>query len=121
MLPLVQTCPSTLTTAPRSEVGKAGEQLREAQSRLRDAEAQVAPLQRRILGLEADKESAAQELAIMREQQVGGGRREGGRAGGVEPLGCGQGLGVRLGEGNQWQAVELGGHAAWPVSSRCWL
>ncbi|GAB4815353.1 hypothetical protein N2152v2_002399 [Parachlorella kessleri] len=53
----------------RSEVGKAGEQLRETQSKLRDAEAQLAPLQRRILGLEADKESAAQELAIMREQQ----------------------------------------------------
>jgi hypothetical protein len=41
------------------------------QSKLRDAEAQLAPLQRRILSLEADKESAAQELAAVKEHQVG--------------------------------------------------
>lgn len=54
----------------RAEAVQAGKTLRDTQAKLREAEAALAPLQRQILALEADKESAAQELAAAKEQQA---------------------------------------------------
>lgn len=78
----------------RTENKAANERLRALEAKLRSAEAKLSPLQQRIHLLEADKESAAQELAAVKEQQVGCWCGTGGAQ-----YGCGLGIAGFLREG----------------------
>lgn len=53
----------------RADNGRAQRQIRELQQKVRTGEAAQAPLQQRIRTLEAERNSAGQELAAVREQQ----------------------------------------------------